>query len=115
MAPSVKCPVDSIDDLCAYVSPGQLGGIALGPDLDLLAVDGDEVVAGGDFVFQISKNRVVLEQVGESRRAGQVVNGNKIDLGIAEGGAQNVAANSAEAVDANLHCHEIFSFVMGKS
>ncbi len=94
------------DDLRAYVGPGQLGGIALGPDLDLFAVDGDEVVAGGDFVLQIAKNRVVLEQVGESRRAGQVVNGYKIDLGIAEGGAQNVAANSAKAVDANLHCHE---------
>ena len=93
------------DDLRAYVCPGQLGGIALGPDLDLFAVDGDEVFAGGDFVLEVAEDRVVLEQMGKRCRAGQVVNGNKIDLGIAEGGAQNVAANSAEAVDANLNCH----------
>ena len=29
------------DDLRAYISPGQLCGVALGPDLDLFAVDGD--------------------------------------------------------------------------
>ena len=103
------------DDLRADDSPVQLGGVALGPDLDLLAVDGDEVVAGGDFVLQVAQNRVVLEQMGQSRRAGQVVDGNKIDLRIAESGAQNVAANAAEAVDTNLNCHVYFSFVMGES
>ena len=61
--------------------------------------------ACGDFVLQIAEDRVVLEQVSQSCRAGQVVDGNKFDLGIAERGAQNVAANSAEAVDANLNCH----------
>jgi hypothetical protein len=43
--------------------------------------------------------------MGQRRRAGQIVNGYKFNLGIAEGGAKNVAANSAEAVDANLNCH----------
>ena len=33
------------DDLRADFRPGQLGGVALGPDLDLLAIDGDEVFA----------------------------------------------------------------------
>ena len=45
-------------------------------------------------------------------RAGQVINGDKIDLGIAERGAKNVAANAAEAIDANLNCHALFSFVI---
>ena len=102
---SVKWPVDSTTICAPTSSPVELGGVALGEDLDLLAVDGDEVFAGGDFVLQVAENRVVLEQVGQRCRAGQVVDGDKINLGIAERGAKNVAANAAEAVDANLNCH----------
>ena len=102
---SVKRPVDSTTICAPTRSPGQLGGVALGVDLDLLAVDGDEVVAGGDLVLQVAQDRVVLEQVSQRCRAGQVVDGDKFDFGIAKRGAQNVAANAAEAVDANLNCH----------
>ena len=92
-------------DLRADGRPVQLGGIPLGEDLDLLAVDGDEVFASYDFVLQVAQDRVVLEQVGECRRAGQVVDGNKFNLGVAKSGAQYVAANAAEAIDTNLYCH----------
>jgi hypothetical protein len=40
------------DDFRAGGGPVQLGGVALGEDLDLLAVDGDEVFAGDDFVLR---------------------------------------------------------------
>ncbi len=99
----VACGFDH--DLRANVGPGQLGGVALGPDLDLLAVDGDEVVAVSNLILQVAENRVVLEQMGQNRRTGQVVNCNKINLWMPERGAQNVAANAAEAVDTNLDCH----------
>ncbi len=93
------------DDLCADGGPIQLGGVRLGEDLDLLAVDRDEILAGRDFVGQVAQDRVVLEQMGQRCRAGQVVDGNKIDLWIAKRGAQDIAANAAEAVDSNLNCH----------
>ena len=93
-------------DLCANFSPIQLGGVALGIDLDLLAIDGDKVFAGNDFIFQVAEDRVVLEQVGQGGRAGQVVDGNKFNFRIAKSGAKNVAANAAEAIDTNLNCHE---------
>ena len=93
------------DNLRANFCPGQLGRVALGPDLDLLAVDGDEILAGGDLILDVAQNRVVLEQVSQRCRAGQVVDGDKIDFGVAKRGAQNVAANAAEAVDTNLYCH----------
>src|SRR5579872_3955867 len=51
----------------------------------------------------------------QRRRAGQIVHGNKIDLGITECGTQHVAANAAEAVDANLNCHCVFSFVVSEA
>ena len=60
---------------------------------------------------QVAEDRVVLEQMSESGRARQIIDGDKFDFRIAERGAQNVAANPAEAVDANLHCHGEFSFV----
>jgi hypothetical protein len=43
--------------------------------------------------------------VGQSGRAGQVVHGDKFNLRVSKGGAQNVAPNPAEAVDTNLYCH----------
>ena len=101
------------DDLGADGGPVELGGIALGEDLDLLAVDGDEVVACGDVVVQVAEDGVVLEQVSQGRRAGQVVDGDKFDFGIAERGAENVAANAAEAVDANLYCHKLWDLLEG--
>ncbi len=96
------------DNLRAHIGPGQLGGVALGPHLDLLAVDRDEVLAGLDLVGQVAQDRVVLEQVSQRRRAGQVVDGDKIDFLVAKRGAQNVASNAAEAVDSNLYCHVSF-------
>jgi len=50
-------------DLRTHFGPGQLGGIALRPDLDLLAIDGDEAVADSDFILQVAQDRVVLEQM----------------------------------------------------
>ena len=93
------------DYLCAHGCPIQLGGVALAEDLDLLAVDCDEIVAGGDFVLQVAQDRVVFEQVSQRRRAGQVVDGDKIDVFVAKRGAQNIASNAAEAVNTNLYCH----------
>src|SRR5208337_3865436 len=93
------------DHLCAYIGPGQLGGVALGPHLDLLAVDRDKVLARLDLIGQIAQDRVVLEQVSQRRRAGQIVDGDKLDIFVAKRGAQNVAANAAEAVNSNLYCH----------
>ncbi len=93
------------DDLGADGGPVELGGVALGEDLDLLAVDGDEVVAVLDVVFEVAEDGVVLEQVGQGRGRGEVVDGDEVDLGVGEGGAEDVAADAAEAVDAYLYCH----------
>src|SRR6202042_323948 len=51
------------DDLRANRSPVQLGGIALGEDLDLLAINCDEVGSVGDLLLQVAENGVVLKEV----------------------------------------------------
>src|SRR5206468_2547879 len=76
-------------DLRADGGPGKLGGILLGIDFDLLPVDDDEVTVDADLIGQVAQDRIVLEQMSESGRARQVIDGDEINLGIAERGAQN--------------------------
>ncbi len=98
------------DDLRADGGPVRAWqGFAFGEDLDLLAVDGDEVFAVGDLVLEIAEDGVVLEEVGQGGGGGEVVDGDEFDVGVAEGGAEDVASNAAEAVDAYLYCCHDFS------
>ena len=101
----VTCGFD--DDLRADRGPIELGRIALGVNLDLFPIDGDEVVAGDDFVFDVAENRIVLEKMGEDCRTGEVVDGNEIDFRVTQSCAKDVSANAAEAVYANLDCHVV--------
>ena len=73
------------DDVDAQVAPGQLVRAALGERLDLLLADDDGVVAvERDVVRQAAQDRVVLEQVGQGRVVGQVVDRHDLDVGGAE-------------------------------
>ena len=83
MAP-VGGPSPALTQKGADGGPVEFGGVALGVDLELLAVDGDEVVARGDGVVQVTQDGVVLEQVRQGRRASQVVYRYKFDIRIAE-------------------------------
>ena len=100
-------------DLGAGGGPVQLGGIALGKNLELLAVDGDEVVARGDGVVQVAEDGIVLEQMGQRCRAGQVIDRYKFDFRIAERGPEHVAAYTAKAIDANLYSHKLWDLLEG--
>ena len=92
------------DNLSADGGPVEVGGVALGEDLDFFAVDGDRVSIGGDVVFEVAEDGVVLEEVGEGCGGGEVIDGDEVDVGVCEGGAEDVAADAAEAVDAYLDC-----------
>ena len=97
------------DDFGADGGPVELCGVALCEDLDLLTVDRDEVVAGGDLVLQIAEDRVVLQQVGQCGGGSQIVNGDEFDVGIADCRAEDVAADAAKAVDTNFYCHDVLA------
>jgi hypothetical protein len=59
----------------------------------------------GDFVFQVSQNGIVLEQVREGRRSGQIIDRDKVNFGVAERGAKHITSDAAEAVDTYFYCH----------
>ena len=94
------------DDVSADRGPVQLARVALLEDADRLAVDGDGLLVEGDLAGETAEDRVVLEQVSQGLVVRQVVDGD--NLGVRTGsqqGAEEVAADAAEAVDANLHSH----------
>ena len=96
---------DIDDDLSADGGPVELGGIAFSEDLDFLAVYRDEIVAVGDLVREVTEDGVVLEEMGQSGGGGEVVYGYEFDVRVADSAAEDVASDTAEAVDAYLYCH----------
>ena len=92
-------------DVDAEVLPRQLRRIAQRQDLERVAVDRDRVVLGLDPGVQVAQDRVVFQQVRERCRAGQIVDGDEVDVLVAQRRAHDVAADSTEPVDTYTYCH----------
>ena len=93
------------DNVNAEVGPGELSGVAVGHDSDLLAVNGDGgVVDDLDVSVEHSEGGVVLQQVGGLLDTTGVVDGDDLEHGVLASvpAAEEVAANTAEAVDGDL-------------
>ena len=93
------------DDLRADRRPVKFGGIFLGEDLDLLAIDADGIGAGGNLVRKVAKDGIVLQQMGERLGISEIVDGDEFQAGIVQRGAKNIAANATKTVNANFNCH----------
>ena len=91
----------------AEVAPRQRRRVALGEHLDLAAVDGQRAVADRDLARERAEDRVVLEQVAERAGVRDVVDGDDLDVGVRlVRRAEDVAADAAEAVDADAYSHD---------
>ena len=90
----------------AHVAPRQCRRIALREHLQLVAVDDQAVVGEVDLALERAEDRVVLEQMRERLRVGDVVHTDPVDVRSARvRGAEDVAPDAAEAVDAGLQGH----------
>jgi hypothetical protein len=103
LAPSVKKPVDSTTISAPTEAQSSLAGSR--SEKTLICLPSTEMNPSPDVTSFFRLPRIEFEQVGQRGRAGQVVDGNKLNLRIAKSGAKNVAANTAEAIDSNLNCH----------
>jgi hypothetical protein len=93
-------------DVDTEVAPLQGGGVALREGSDLGAVDDDRALRGGHVRVEPTEDRVVLEQVRERGVVGEVVDPDDLDVGAARPhGAEEVAADPAESVDAYANSH----------
>ena len=64
----------------------------------------------GDLAVEAALDGVVLQQVGEGLGVGEVVDGDDLDVRtLLEGGAEEVTADAAEAVDTNAGGHFVSS------
>ncbi len=103
------------DDVDAEIAPWQFGRTGLDLErLDLGVADDDDVVAlEADVVGQSAEDGVELQQMRECRVVREVVDRDDLDVGVVAErllrvqGPEEVASDSAEAVDAypNRHCH----------
>jgi hypothetical protein len=69
------------DDIRAHVAPGQVGGIRLGGDRDLDAVDDDRRSAHLDRARERAVDRVVAQQVREHLDVHDVVDADPLEVG----------------------------------
>src|SRR2546430_197667 len=88
--------------------------VALDEHLERLATDADLVGRRLHLVRQPAQDAVVLEQVGEYRVVGEVVDADELDVGPpVESRPEEVTADPAEAVDANTDGHETHLLARG--
>src|SRR6185437_3940767 len=94
-------------DVHAELLPRQRRRILLLEHGDLLAIDLDRVTAGGDVALVRAVHRVVLEEVRERARVGEVVHRDDGDVGdvLLAQRANDLAADAAEPVDSHPNCH----------
>jgi hypothetical protein len=92
--------------LGAYLAPGQRGGVALREHAQLLATHHEARLGGLDLAGEAAEDGVVLQEVREGLRVGDVVDPDPVHVGAAfVRRPEDVAADAAEAVDACLQGH----------
>ena len=102
----VRVPAGGLDDdLDPQPAPRQIGGVLAREDLDLLAVHHDGVFLHLHGRLEAAVHGVVLQEVGQGLRVGDVVDGHDPERGILVRGAEEVAADPPEPVDADVDGH----------
>ena len=91
--------------LSTQLSPRQVGGIALGRDRDLLAVDDDGALSVADLSVALAVHRIILQHISQVVGGAQIVDAHDLDFGMIQACAEHHAADTAEAIDANFNAH----------
>jgi hypothetical protein len=93
------------DDVDAKRPPAQFGRVSLREDLELVALHRDAAVLRLDARLQVADHRVVFEQVREGIRARQIVDGDEIDVLVAQRRPHDVPPDAPESVDPDPYSH----------
>lgn len=98
------------DDVDTELAPRDVGGVALGKDLDAVAVDGDRVDGVRDLGLEAAEDGVVLQKVCGGRGVTEVVDSHDLDVcTLLKQRAEVVTPDAAKAVDAYADRHEPIS------
>ena len=94
------------DDLNAEGTPVEFRRVFDCEDFDPARPDDDGIAVDFYVFVQSAENGIVLREMGERLRVGEIVDRDELDVRIVQGGANHVASNAAEAVDANFYGHD---------
>lgn len=101
------------DDIGTHFAPLEVGGILLGGEANLLAIDDEGGTFHRDVVVEAAVDGVVLQHIGEVVGVEEVVDADDLDvLEVFDRGAEDHAANAAEPVDANFDGHFLLLLVV---
>jgi hypothetical protein len=93
-------------DVHAERFPRELRRILLARDFHAFAVDHERVAIGTHVAVESSVHRVVLEEVRERRRVGEIVHRDELEVGfLRERRAQHQAPDPTEPVDPDFDGH----------
>ena len=93
------------DHVHAEIFPGQLGRIALLQNPNLLAAHDDVLVVVTDLAVEFPVNRIPFQKMREGVSVGEIVDRADLRDLVLRHGAQDVAPDAAEAVNAEV-CHK---------
>ena len=76
--------------------------------MELFSFDYDSMIGSFDIVMQIAQHRIVFQKMRQRLRIGNIVDGDEVDILVAQRGAKDVAADAAKSIDAHFDCHSRF-------
>ena len=98
------------DDVDSEVAPRKVARLAVGQDLDGLAVGDDAVFGRDDLVERAAVDRVVLQQMGHRGNVTEVVDRNHFDVRVVRHRAIREATDATKTVNTYLRCHTLIPF-----
>ena len=102
------------DDIDVLLAPLQVLRITLSGNDDLLAINGDGLVIVLNISIEATEHGVILEQMSEGVIVGEVVDSHDLNVGTALfDGTEEVATNTAKAVDTYTNRHNVLLTVVG--
>ena len=94
--------------LSAELAPGQISGVALCRDGDLLAVDNDGVLGSLDGAVELAMHGIVLQHVSEVVSRAQIVDADDFDFREVQACTEDHTADTAKTIDTNFDRHNAY-------
>ena len=91
--------------LSLQLAPGDVLGVALSEDGNLLAVDNDGVLGVAHLSLALAMHGIILQHISQVVGGAQIVDAHNLDLGVIQAGAEHHAADTAKTIDANFDAH----------
>ncbi len=93
------------DDIDTQSTPGDVGGILLGEDLDLVAINDQIVAIDFDVVVEVTVDGVILQHVSQIISIEEVVDTDNLNVfrEILDGGTEYHTADAAESVNTKFY------------